>query len=104
MVRHDQMRLKPSVDCVVREIGGETVLLHLSKGTYFGLNETGTQIWRLLAGGASAGEIVDAFAQEHEIPRKQLESDIRAFLDDLLENGILLGGDGSAEDPGRSPA
>ena len=37
-----------SDDVVAREVAGETVLLNLASGTYFGLNETGTLIWELI--------------------------------------------------------
>ena len=41
-----KVRLGP--DVVYRELGGEMVLLNLKTGVYFGLNETGAEMWTLL--------------------------------------------------------
>src|SRR5262245_58310049 len=40
-----------------RVLDGETILLNLNTGAYFKLNETGTQIWSLLAQGRALADI-----------------------------------------------
>ena len=43
------MRLRIADDVVVRDLAGESVLLNLSTGTYFGLDAVGTRLWHLIA-------------------------------------------------------
>ncbi len=50
---------KLSPDVVFRDLDGEAVILDLVSGTYFGLNEVGTRVWRLVDEGRDAAQIVD---------------------------------------------
>ena len=85
-------RLRPSPDCVTREIGGETVLLHLTRGTYYGLDATGTVIWRMLEEGSadSLDAVIAGVAERFGRAPDTIEQDIKTFLDDLHGNGLLL--------------
>ena len=50
-----------------RELDDEMVLLNLDSGEYFGLNDTGTRIWELLADGRSREEVIDCLTDEFEV-------------------------------------
>src|SRR5262249_46846096 len=41
-----EKRLVVSKDVLVQELGGESVLLNLNGGRYFGLDEVGTRMWQ----------------------------------------------------------
>ena len=45
---------KHSPDVVFRDLEGEAVILDLASGTYFGLNEVGTRVWRMVDEGRDA--------------------------------------------------
>ena len=53
---------KLSPDVVFRDLDGEAVILDLVSGTYFGLNEVGTRVWRLVDEGRDPSQIVDVVA------------------------------------------
>jgi len=82
-------KVRPARDVVFRELGGEMVLLNLKSGVYFGLNETGTQMWTLLVELKSARRVVDALEQEYAASRTELESDLQALLRALREKGLV---------------
>lgn len=82
-------RIRAAPDVVFRELGGEMVLLNLKSGLYFGLNETGTQMWTLLMQLHEPGRVVAALEQEYAVSRAQLESDLRALLSALREKGLI---------------
>lgn len=82
-------KVRPARDVVFRELGGEMVLLNLKSGVYFGLNETGTQMWTLLAELKDAGRVVDALEQEYAASREELESDLHKLLQALREKGLV---------------
>ena len=78
-----------SDDVLFQEVSGETVLLDLDSESYFGLDEIGTRIWKLLNDETSAGEVVDALLEEYEVERETLEVDVAELLENLLEAGLI---------------
>jgi len=77
-------------DVVAREVGGETVLLHLGSGTYFGLNAVGGRLWQLLdAGDQSIAGLCDVLAEEFDAPREVIEQDVLQLAAALVENGLV---------------
>jgi hypothetical protein len=69
------------------------VVLHLADQTYFRLNRTGARVWQVLDENdeMTAPEIVDALhASEDDVERDALETDVHAFLDDMLEAGLFV--------------
>ena len=80
---------EPSRDAVESSVGDETVILHLTNGTYYGLDSTGTRIWTLLKEGLAPAEICARIAEEYDVVPKIAEADARRFLEDLKSNGII---------------
>ncbi len=88
-------RVQQSSEVVAREVGGETVLLHLTAGTYFGLNPVGGRIWSLLEGQArTLGEISALLVEEYEVEESEARADVLALASDLCANGLLDSGKG----------
>ncbi len=85
-------RLEVSPDVVAREVGGETMLLDLASGTYFGLDAVGSRVWQALEDGGSLTEACDKVAAEYDVARDQLESDVLALAGRLLEQGLVSAG------------
>ena len=85
-------RLEVSPDVVAREVGGETMLLDLASGTYFGLDAVGSRVWQALEDGSSLTEACDKVAAEYDVARDQLESDVLALAGRLLEQGLVSAG------------
>lgn len=78
-------------DTLHRVLEGEAVIVDLSTGTYFGLNETGTRIWELLGaeGGATVDAVAAALAGEFEISPAAAAKDARALLERLAARGLV---------------
>lgn len=81
-------------DVVSTELGEEAVLLHLQSQRYYTVNETGLAIWSLLAEPRSLDEIVEALAQDFEVTREDARTAARAFLDELLADGLVREAEG----------
>jgi hypothetical protein len=82
-------RLKTSSDVVLREVGGETVLLEMVSGTYFGLDAVGARVWHLIEdGNTSLSEACDRIGTEYEVPRDVLEQDVLALAAKFVEHGL----------------
>lgn len=72
-----------------QELAGETVLLNLETGTYFGLDPMGTRIWRLLQARRALKTVHDALLDEYEIDAQQLEADLLRFVRDLARHDLI---------------
>lgn len=69
---------------------GLTMLFDRAKGVMYELNETASAIIAHLSAEPQAcEEIVTMLAAEFEAPRNEIESDVRAFLADFTEAGLL---------------
>ncbi|MDM9379610.1 PqqD family protein [Chlorogloeopsis sp. ULAP01] len=74
---------------VSSEVLGETVILNMTSGIYYGLNETGTFIWNLIQEPKTVEEILSALLDEYEADIEECKSDILALIEDLAEKGMI---------------
>ena len=81
---------KLSPDVVFRDLEGEAVILDLSSGTYFGLNEVGTRVWRLVDEGRDPSQIVGIVATEYAADRETIAGDVERLLDDLSRRRLIV--------------
>jgi hypothetical protein len=84
-----QDAIKISPDVVFRNLEGEAVLLNLQSGVYFGLNETGTMIWNILAENASLNDACARIVQEYAVEPDLAKSDLLKLTAQLLEKGLV---------------
>lgn len=78
-----------SGDVVHRELDGETVVLSLESGMYFGLNATGTRVWRLIEDGATAAQMVETISREFAHPADRVRADVDELLTALQSKGLV---------------
>ena len=86
---------KLSPDVVFRDLDGEAVILDLVSGTYFGLNEVGTRIWRLVDEGRDLSQIADVMASEYQADRETIARDVARLLDDLRARRLIVAAAGT---------
>ncbi len=84
---------------VVHEtIDGETILIHLGTGTYYSLDGAGATVWQLLAEGVAHDELAAQLGARYESDPALVEPSVASFVDELLEEGLLV-----AVEPGSAP-
>ncbi|MBL4812765.1 MAG: PqqD family protein [Rhodobacteraceae bacterium] len=88
-----EQKLTPSEEAVESKVGDETIILHLSNGTYYGLDSVGTFIWDLLKQATLPRVILDLILAEYNAEPAAAEADLRRFLTDLLEQTLLVNAD-----------
>lgn len=71
------------------QIKGESVVLDLEEGVYYGLNDVGARVWELVQEPARVSELVDAIAEEYDVPREQCIGDVKELLHDLEGYGLI---------------
>ena len=83
------MRLYIADDVVFRDLAGESVLLNLSTGTYFGLDAVGTRLWHLIGEHGSTALAIETLLIEYDVDELRLQKDVNALIDQLLAKGLL---------------
>ena len=74
---------------LVRELQGESVLLNLNSGSYFGLDEVGTSMWAALTTSPSIQAACEKLLAEYEVEPEQLRTDLRGLIAKLAEAGLI---------------
>lgn len=79
-----------SDDAVFREMDGESVLLNLETGMYFGLDEVGTRVWHLAADHGSLRAIRERLVEEYDADPATIERDLLALAEALVSKGLWI--------------
>lgn len=86
--------VKEQVSCDLR---GETVILNLASGVYYGLNAVGAQIWSLVQEPRSVNEVLATLMVEYEVEPERGERDLLELLQGLATHGLIEVQDGPSE-------
>lgn len=90
-VRRDSAA-RPRPGLLYRELDGETVVLDPDRGTYYGLNEVGTAIWRALQVSDDPRPLDEVHAEllrDYEVEAEELWNDLLALIRELDERGLV---------------
>ncbi len=72
------------------EVDGESVLLDLEEGMYYGLNPVGARIWDLIREPTAIGEVVDEITAEYDVERGQCLDDTIALVAEMSEDDLVV--------------
>jgi hypothetical protein len=74
---------------VSSQVEGETVILHMGSGTYFGLDQVGTHVWEQLREPRTLAELRDGVVARFEVAPERAERDLQRLLADLEDQGLV---------------
>jgi hypothetical protein len=86
-------RVEVAPDVVFRQVSGEAVILDLGSERYYGLDETGTRMWVLLAEHGSLAGVRERLLAEYEVAPEDLERDLAELVRRLIDEGLLRAAD-----------
>jgi hypothetical protein len=79
-----QSRVIASPQQVSCDVASETVILSLESGEYFGLNEVGATIWRLIQEPHTVEQLRDALLEEYEgVDESECLDEVLRLLEEL---------------------
>lgn len=81
-----------SRDQISSDVAGETVILDLKGGVYFGLDPIGSRIWSMVQLPVTVAEICDTLTKEYDVDAAQCERDVIALLEELAERALVTVG------------
>ena len=74
-------RVSVPEEVLFRDLGDEAVILELSTGQYYGLDEVGSQMWRRLQEHGEVGAAYRALCDEYQVAADDLRRDLLDFVD-----------------------
>ena len=74
---------------LMQEIQGETMFLNLAGERYHGLDQIGSHMFRVLNSADCIETAYDTLLNEYEVDEESLRHDLREFIADLLDNGLI---------------
>lgn len=88
-------RVVATPDHVAAELTGETIVLGLSDGIYYGLPGVGARVWQLVQQERSVLEVRDALTAGYDVDPERCLSDLVRLFGELADRGLVV-----ATDPG----
>lgn len=76
-------------EMVSSDMDGETVMMSMENGEYYGLDPIGSRIWDLIEKEMSIEQLIGVLLEEYDVDRNQCEEDTFAFLNELLDKNLL---------------
>lgn len=83
---------KEQVSC---DLAGEAAILNLSDGVYYGLNEVGAAVWKMLQKPITVDEICLAVMNQFDVDTGRCEQDVVSLLEELQARGLIEVGHGN---------
>jgi coenzyme PQQ synthesis protein D (PqqD) len=74
---------------LVRFLDQESVLLNLQTEQYFGLDETGTRMWRMVTTSPNIDAAYQELLTEYDVQPDLLRENLTELLGHLVEHGLL---------------
>jgi hypothetical protein len=84
-------RLRPNVEEVASDVlDGEVVMINLSTGMYYSMEETGAVVWELIREGRNLDEIGSALFARYDVSPDRAEADVARLAAQLVEEHLVV--------------
>ena len=83
-------RVQRGADHVETQVGDQTMMMSISQGRYFAVDDTGQRIWSMLSEPRTIGDIIDALCVEYDVPRDVCMAETLEFLVNLRGHGLVV--------------
>lgn len=70
-------------------LGAEAVVLDLTQGKYFGLDDVAARVFELLGQPRTMDELRDAIVAEYDVAADRCEADLNELLRDLIRHQLV---------------
>jgi coenzyme PQQ synthesis protein D (PqqD) len=81
--------VRTTTDAVSCELDGEAALLNVRTGDYYGLDEVGASVWRIMSQPHTVAEIINEITSEYDVDTARCESDLVDLLSELAKHGLV---------------
>lgn len=81
--------VKVKSDVMACEVEGEMILLHRGKGIYYGLNRSGSVLWKWMEEPIRVADLCGRLADQYGISPERAWADVKAFLEHLWAEDLI---------------
>jgi len=78
-------------DVAAKVIDGELIIIRLSDGTYYSMDNVGTCVWELIEAGRHLPDVVRTIATWYATPVERVEGDVATLVRELLAERLIVG-------------
>lgn len=71
------------------EVDGESVILDLEGGVYYGLNPVGAQVWEKIQEPVAVEDVIAEITDRYNVDTERCRNDVLSLLQDLEENDLV---------------
>jgi len=76
-------------EIVDSDMDGETVMMSIENGEYYGMDAIGSRIWELIKTPVTVSGLCDQLMEEFEVTREKCSEDVMGFLGELAKDGLI---------------
>src|SRR5512139_2248742 len=77
-------------DLLATDLDGETILMSIEQGAYYGMEKTARRIWELVEKPIKVADLCRQLAEEYQVDPVTCERDILAFLEELCSENLVI--------------
>ena len=77
-------------DLLATDLDGETILMAIEQGSYYGMEETARRIWELVEQPREVADLCRQLAAEYRVAPEVCARDVIAFLEELLKEKLVV--------------
>jgi len=70
-------------------MGGETVILDLNSGIYYGLDVVGARVWTLIEHATSVQTVCETIVSEYDVDAETCSRDVLEFVNQMRDIGLV---------------
>ena len=82
-------RIRATEAVLIQEIRGEIMFLNMGSESYFGLNQVGSRMYRVLTSSDSIQSAYNSLLREFDVEAERLRADLHDLVSKLLESGLI---------------
>lgn len=96
-LRHDSSLRSKEQEVASKVVDGEAIIINLSTGMYYSMENVSGLVWSMIVAGSSVARIADVISNRYSIPLAQAEEDVRALVEELLAEGLIVVGESESK-------
>jgi hypothetical protein len=97
-------RLCPNdAEVAAKVMDGEAIIINLSNGMYYSMDEVGGLIWEMIAEGHSLQDIVSTIPRRYDVEPDRARGDVERLAGELLRENLVLVSDREEATPAIPP-
>jgi len=81
--------IKRSPEIVYSDMDGETVMMSIEQGSYFGIDAIGSHIWNVLEEEISVEALCARLCEKYDVEESQCQQDVIRLLEKMQEHNII---------------